>query len=291
MKKYCRIFSVVLIALIALCSLSVFAAQPLANDEAGLMTEEACARVEAALLEVTDRYDFDCVLYTTDDAVGDISEFCKDYYESAGFREDGCVLVISMYERDWWMRGFGKGNIVISDSAFYEFSEEMLPYLSYGYYEEAFTKYAVFLDKVLSYYAEHGTAYECGKHEGTSGFEYDVDDPHGYDEPQQRDLKSFFSKPVNYILSLLGGGLFGLIPVSGMKSKMKSVRSQTAAGTYVKDGSFDLRTCEDVFLYSNVTRIARPQDTDRGSSGGGGGHISSHTSSGGFSHGGGGGKF
>lgn len=291
MKRSFMSLALILTLLFAVFALTASAAGTLAIDDAGLMTNEACARVEAALREVTDRYDFDCALFTTDDGTGDISDYCKEYYESAGYREDGCVLVISMYERDWWMRGFGKGNVVISDSAFYEFSEEMLPYLSYGYYEEAFTKYADFLDRVLSYYDQHGVAYECGKHEGSSGFEYDVDDPHGYDEPVQRDLESFFSEPVNYILSLLGGGLFGLIPVSNMKRKLKTVRSQTAAGTYVKNGSFDLRTCEDVFLYSNVTRIARPQDTDRGSSGGGGGHISSHTSSGGFSHGGGGGKF
>ena len=80
------------------------------------------------------------------------------------------------------------------------------------------------------------------------------------------------------------GFVLSLIIVGRMKAKLKTVRFQSAANSYIKDGSLNINERRDLFLYNTVTRTAKPKADD---SGGG----SSHTSSSGSTHGGGGGKF
>ena len=80
------------------------------------------------------------------------------------------------------------------------------------------------------------------------------------------------------------GFILSLIIVGRMKAKLKTVRFQAAAGSYIKDGSLKINESRDMFLYNTVTRTAKPKDNDSGGS-------STHTSSSGSSHGGGGGKF
>lgn len=76
------------------------------------------------------------------------------------------------------------------------------------------------------------------------------------------------------------------IHVGKMKAKLKTVRRQLAANSYLKDGSLNITDSREMFLYSAVTR-SRKKASSSGSSGG----SSTHTSSSGSTHGGGGGKF
>ena len=69
-----------------------------------------------------------------------------------------------------------------------------------------------------------------------------------------------------------------------MKSKLKSVRFQAAAGSYVKANSLSVTESRDLYLYTHTDRRERPKNNDSGGS-------STHISSSGSSHGGGGGKF
>ena len=82
--------------------------------------------------------------------------------------------------------------------------------------------------------------------------------------------------------------LLALIPMNIMKSKLKSVQPKAGAADYIRDGSFQLKTDRDMFLYRTVSRTARPKNNSSSGSSSGSG---SHTSSSGSTHGGGGGKF
>lgn len=85
------------------------------------------------------------------------------------------------------------------------------------------------------------------------------------------------------LLICLGIGLVvGLITVMVMKGKLKTVRSQSGADSYMRYGDMVISQRSDIFLYQTVTRRAKPQNN-------GGGGI--HTGSSGRSHGGGGGRF
>jgi uncharacterized membrane protein YciS (DUF1049 family) len=56
------------------------------------------------------------------------------------------------------------------------------------------------------------------------------------------------------------GLVVALIVTGVMKGQLKSVRRQSYASQYVVQGSFCLQRSQDLFLYRNVTRIARPKD-------------------------------
>lgn len=92
----------------------------------------------------------------------------------------------------------------------------------------------------------------------------------------------------NFLLSLVLGVVIAAVAVLIMRASMNTKRMQHSASDYIKPGSFHLRTHQDMFLYSNVSKVRRQQNNNGGHGGGG---SSVHTSSGGRSHGGGGGKF
>ncbi len=72
--------------------------------------------------------------------------------------------------------------------------------------------------------------------------------------------------------------------VKSLQSKMDNIKSEPTAYNYTIANSFRLNSQHDRFLFSNVTRVAKPQNNGGGHHGGGG-----HRGGGGH-HGGGGGR-
>ena len=60
--------------------------------------------------------------------------------------------------------------------------------------------------------------------------------------------------------SVIVGVIVALIAVSVMKSKLKTVKWKNNATDYCRQGSFRLTNSAEFFLYSTVTRVARPKD-------------------------------
>ena len=101
------------------------------------------------------------------------------------------------------------------------------------------------------------------------------------------DRKSLPKEPLSpiWILISLGVGVvLSLIIVGRMKAQLKTVRFQSAAGSYVKDDSLDITESRDMFLYETTSKTAKEKKSSSGGS-------STHTSSSGRTHGGGGSKF
>ena len=82
------------------------------------------------------------------------------------------------------------------------------------------------------------------------------------------------------IISLIVGFFIAFSAVNIMKRKLITVQKQIGAKVYTKPDSMQVTSKRDVFLYSHVTKRARPKNNSR-----------SHTSSSGRSHGGRSGKF
>ena len=59
------------------------------------------------------------------------------------------------------------------------------------------------------------------------------------------------------LISILIGVAIGLVVVSALKSQLKSVVSQTNAGSYEVAGSLKLSASSDTYLYQNTTRVPR----------------------------------
>ena len=263
-----------LLLALALClSLAVpaFAAEGFADeyyrlyDEGELLTEEE----EAALLEkldvLSEKLRFDLVIITEKDLSGSTPrEYADDLYDACkygyGDGRDGALLLISMDQRDWYISTHGYGMTALTDYGIEYIGEQMKPDLSAGNYAAAF-------DTFLKL---------CGDFVGQAR------DGHPFDRGSEP------KGPLSIVwlfLSIGVGLVVALIAVGVMRSKLKTVRPQAGASSYVRAGSMRLTQSSDLFLYRTVNRTAREKSSS--SSGG----SSSHTSSSGEVHGGGGGKF
>ena len=101
------------------------------------------------------------------------------------------------------------------------------------------------------------------------------------------DDGSVLPPPIWILISIAVGVVIAFIVVGSMKRKLHTVNMQAAANNYLKNGSLNITESNDIFLYSNVTKTAKPQDNDSNSGSG----SSTHESSWGNTYGGGGGNF
>lgn len=234
------------------------------NDLAGLLTEEENQSILQELDEISHRQKVDVTITTTNDLEGySVRDYADTLYEMCKFgygsSHDGLMLLISMEDRDCYITTEGYGITAFTDAGIDYIIEEITPDLSDGNYAEAFEKFVSLSDDFITQ-AKSGSPYTSST--------------------LPREPLSWIYLPV----SLLIGFVFALIIVGGMKSGMKSVRRQAAAGSYVKKDSLHITASRDLFLYHTVTRTEKPKDNDRSGS-------STHTSDSGRTHGGGGGKF
>lgn len=64
------------------------------------------------------------------------------------------------------------------------------------------------------------------------------------------------------VIALAIALLIALIGVSGMKGKLKSVKKQQMANQYVREGSMNLRSQNDLFIHKQVEKRPRAQKTE-----------------------------
>ncbi|MBQ1412394.1 MAG: TPM domain-containing protein [Clostridia bacterium] len=241
-------------------------------DYAGLVSGDDASALLETLNTISEAHQMDVVVVTQYSLGGKTPmEYADDFYDYNGYgfgeNRDGILLLLGMEDRDWRITTTGKGITVFTDAGQEYMSDRFVSYLSDGDYYGGFNRFAELCDEFMTHYEETDKAYDTG------------------DLPKE---------PFGWFMAILGCGvgglLVGLITVTVMKSDLKSVRPQAAAGAYTKPGSLKISLKNDVYLYNTVSRTAKPQDTDSGSHSSGGG-SSSHSSSSGSSHGGSGGHF
>ena len=276
MKRFISLF-LSLAFLMLLCFPSVSAAGlPLIIDDAAILSssEEASMTAEAEALQK--QYGMDIVILTVDSLNGRTMEaFADDYYDSNGYGDDGVILVLAMQEREWYISTCGDGIYALTDFGIGELGDGMLPYLSAGDYGEAFS---VYLQSLPQYFDAFRSGTPIDGYADYSGDYY-----HG----AQEEIIYYEDSGPSILLSMIIGLIVAGITILIMRGSMNSKRPQSGAGSYIKSGSYHLRTQQDLFLYSNISKIRRQENNS--SSGGGGSSV--HRSGGGRRHGGGGGKF
>ncbi len=262
MKKLIFIISLALSLLLLL--LPMAAEVPTVKMESGMVVDDADILTdteEAALREklgaISESYKTDVVVYTTDDLGGQSAwRYAQEAFSRLGYGGDGqdggIMLLVSMSSRDWATYTIGNGQYAFTDMGRYYIEERVIPMLSDGDYYGAFDKFASLADKFLAEAAE-GTPYDDGHMPFT--------------------WPSLGATVIALVLALA----VVLIIMSTHTSKLKSVRPQRAAASYVLPGSLKLRRSSDRFLYANTTRVMRQTSSSGGGggarrSGGGGGH-------------------
>lgn len=233
-------------------------------DDAQLLTSSEASELLSTLNEISERQQVDIVVVTVNSLDGKSAmDYADDYYDYNHYKKDGILFLISMGERDWWISTTGYGITAVTDAGLSYISEEFLPDLSDGNYYEAFTTYAELCDEFITQ-AKTGNPYDVGNLP-----------------------KKPFDKGKNAIIGLVIGIVVAFFVTGSMKAQLKTVRSQSGATNYIKQGSMKLNHSSERFLYRNVMKREKPKETSSSGSGG----SSTHKSSSGTTHGGGGGKF
>jgi len=239
-----RVFSALLaLILCAMLTVSVSAAQmPRLVDAADLLTDSQESELLERLDAISAELQTDVVVITLESCGGYsaddvINAFFDEYEYGYGGNRDGVMLLLSMAERDWRILCNGFAADAITPSERDEIGDHIVEELSAGEYMEAFMEFTS-----LCVYEIEGER---------NGFPFNF------------GLSLAVSVAIGFAVAFIATGI--------MRSKLKSVRSQTGAREYTKPGSMQLTRSSDLFLYRTVNRRRKPQQSSSGSRGGGGG--------------------
>ena len=220
-------------------------------DDGELLTAAEETAIAKRLDEVSLKRELDLVIVTVKTLGGKSrAAFADDYFDYNGYGfgddHDGILLLYCPNEGVRYISTTGDAIDIFEGDHFDELTGEIIPYFDRGDISGAFLKFADTCDDIIG----SARAFPWG---------------------------------LLIFALLIGAVLSWLIPMSTMKGKLKSVRAQSAASSYVRAGSMNLTQNRDVFLFANITKTPIPRDTS--SRGGGGGGV--HVGSSGTSHGGG----
>ncbi len=243
-KVLCILFALLMCAALAV---NVSAAPDRLVDGANLLNDAEEKSLRARLDEVSEKHEVDIVVVTVESIDIDADEYAERYFNNNGYglgEEKSGVLflrILSDWEGDKYCHIYAKavGSDAISDSDIQSILDSMEDAIDDEEYGEAFN---IFVD-------------ECDERIGD--YLYDL---------------THFSFGSSALIALIIGLIVAFIATSVMKGKLKSVRYQAAATSYVKAGSLKLTESRDTYLYSTVSRVAKPKNT---SSGGGASRSSS----------------
>ena len=249
-------------------------------DNGNLLDTAEETALEEKLEAISNKYDFDVVALTISEGVvtsqSDAEAYADDYYDYNGYKNDGCLLLISE-DHYWHISTKGYGITAITDYGIDVLGEDVIyPYFGNEDWNGGFNAYADLIDSFVSQ-AKSGEPYDVDNtYTNKSGYTYSFDT-----SDEDDDDVTVGSFIISFIVAIIIAAV-----ITGMvKSGYKPVRFKASAADYLVGGSLNITGEYDRFLYSNVTktRIEKSSSSSGGSS--------THTSSSGSSHGGGGGRF
>ncbi len=279
-KKLLSLWICLLTFLRLIVPVSAAETPPMVVDRANLLTASEEAALEAKVQNIRDTYSMDAVILTLESLDGwSAQDYADNYYDQNGYgsgeNHSGILFLLAMREREWYLSTYGDAIYAVTDYGVQQLGEMAAWYFSAGDYYAGFDAY---LDALPDYLYAYQEGAPIDGYADSSGDYYHGD--------QEAVVYYEENSSPNLLLSLGLGILVAGIVVAVMGGSMNTKRQQHGAASYLKAGSFRLRSHQDLFLYSNVSKVRRQQNSNNG-----GGGSSVHRSSSGRSHGGGGGKF
>lgn len=245
-------------------------------DQADLLTDQEHIQLEDSARTLSQTYGCDILIALVDRMDGaQAGDYAAMLNSDHWWNSDNAVLfLLAMEEREWYIATFGDAIYIFTDYGIDILGENVVPCLSEGRYYDGLSAFTQMLPAYFEAWQEGNpvddSAYDPGYR----------DEVVYYPADRQKTIRNIL--PVSLLIGLAAASITLLI----MRGAMNTKRRQRAAEAYLKPGSYHLHTHQDFFLYSNVSKTLRQQNT-----GGSGGGSSIHRSSGGRSHGGRGGKF
>ena len=221
-------------------------------DEVGLVSESQASTLTNKLNEISQRQQFDVVIYVTFSTGGrDTRVFAADYFEQQGFgygeNNDGIILVLAMEYRDYAFVTTGYGLHAFTNAGQEHMEKQFLPLLRNDEYFEAFMVFADSSDDFVTK-ARTGEPYDSGNIPMSAA---------------QRQSARYWT----IVISLAIAFAVPAIVTSMWKSQLKSVRSKDYATYYMRRGSMVMNIQQDIFLHRNISRTRRAQSSSSGSGG------------------------
>jgi uncharacterized protein len=238
MKKNITYMILTLLLCLSL-SVTVFAQEGFLFDEADLLSAAEEATLEQKLAELSETYQAQILVYTVATTEGGDAEWLLNHlYDSKNFgygqARDGVLLLLCMDVREYRILSNGYASDAIGGYEIDAIGEAIVSDLSDGNYAAAFTEFA----DQTAYYLDgyrNGFPFEFGK---------------------------------NLVIAVVVGLLVGLITALVLKGQLKSVSMQNQANVYVRDGSMQVNTRNDLFLYRDVTRTKKESSSSSSSGSG-----------------------
>ena len=237
-----KIFSMMLVLVLVLSMAVSVSAAPnqFVYDDAGLLTEEEWGALSSSLAQLSDTYNAQLVVVTIPSAEGnDPDEIVEYFYDNMGFGYgeglDGVLLLVCMDPREYRILSNGYCSEAIDPADINAIGSVIVDDLSEGNYADAFDTFA---EKCEYYLDGH-----------LNGFS--------------------FNFGMNLMIALMVGLIAGLLTAKSLKGQLKTVRQKNEAKNYIKSGSLNLHTRNDVFLYRDIRRTPKPRDNNTRSSSGG----------------------
>ena len=243
----------VLLLALVLLAVPVAAEGYYVMDDAGLLEEHDVQKLEEVYSQYIADLGFTPALVTTDSFGGlSAEEYAGQYYDLQEYPEDGILLLVSLEEGQWYILTNGECYRRISDSDAVAIGEEIVPLIQDGSYYAAFLKFPQLAAEI---------------------FKANVPVEEEWNEevyaPAPAVPKKTYGKMI--FICMIVGLAIGGITVGIMAAKMRTVRQQSGASDYIRPGSMHLTHSRDIFLYSHVSRSAKPKNNSSGGGGGGGG--------------------
>lgn len=268
---YKRIILFALLILVLLStSITVGAIKDLVFDEAGLFTNDERVSLEDQANQLSDQYNMDIVITTTNDAGGKTSrEYADDYFDYNSFGQgtdyDGILFLIDMDNREAYISTSGLGIRYLTDQRIEGVLDEVF---NSGMIDGDFYGAARGFLRGTSQYLRAGIP----------------SDQYSIDEKEANRLTFF-----DMIIGLVGGSVTGGLFYGTTKSSYK-LKNPGNPFSYRNNSLVNVVPGDDQLVDSIVThrRIPRPP---KGGGSSGGSRSTTHRSSSGRSHGGGGRKF
>lgn len=208
-------------------------------DGADILTDAEEEKLLAKLDRITDDFKVEIAVATVE-GTGDMTatEYVNYYFDNSslgiGDERDAVLFFIDMEAREFRILSNGKnlGAAAVSMDDIDSITDKVTSDLADGNYAKAL----------------HIFADEC---------EYQING----------EINGFpFKAGRNLIISVVIGLIVALIVTGNMKGKLKTVRWQDKASSYVKNGSLALTQSSDTFLYSRITRTRRETESSSDSS-------------------------
>lgn len=233
----------IIFSLILIFTLSVSVSAKVVDD-GGLLTQSEQNALSSRIDAISNAHDCEIIIYTEEYRHYVTAEMSASAILEQSGADNGVIFYVAMGSRDWHVYTTGKSWNLFTSRAMDEIENEAVPHLSSGEYYAAFDTFLDVAEDVYTF-ADEGRRYSPPKKAG--------------------DLI--------FVIGIAGAAalIIAIVWVMSLKSKLTSVKMNHGALNYQDDGSFSLSNQQDVFLYRNVTRVAKPKSNGGGSFGGGGG--------------------